>query len=76
MLLTEREESRIGEKIALAFTKPFQYVAPTLLTTPIEVLAKAIIQNTIYSKTDANKVEIVDNCHIFELSKGYDKENN
>ena len=75
VLLTDRQESRFGEKIAVALTKPFQLIAPTLLTTPIEILAKSIIANTIYKREDQKPVEIVDNCMIFELAKMYDNKN-
>jgi hypothetical protein len=71
MLVADRTESRVTEKIALVLTKPFQYLAPTLITTPIEILAKSMIRNTIYDSGE--KVEILLNSQIFELAKLYDK---
>ena len=77
MLLAEREESRPGESIARAFTKPFQYIAPTLLTTPIDTLAKSLLSATLYTEVDPKSkpanTEIIDNCKIFELAKIYDQ---
>ena len=75
MLLTEREESRPAEKLALFLTKPFQYLTPTLITTPIDILAKSLISSTLYAPPD-DKVEIIDNCKIFSLAKLYDQQQN
>jgi hypothetical protein len=71
LLVTNRTESRFGEKIAIALTKPFQYFTPTLLTTPIETLAKSMIVNTVFQTPD--KVDIVDNNTIFEKAKLFDQ---
>ena len=73
MLLADRTETRVLEKISIALTKPFQYLAPTLITTPIEILAKSMIRNTIYDSGE--KVEIILNNNIFELAKLYDNKN-
>lgn len=73
MLLANRTETRVLEKISIALTKPFQYLAPTLITTPIETLAKSMIRNTIYDS--GKKVEIILNNEIFELAKLYDNKN-
>lgn len=73
MLLANRTEARVLEKISIALTKPFQYLAPTLITTPIETLAKSMIRNTIYDS--GKKVEIILNNEIFELAKLYDNKN-
>lgn len=73
LLLAEREETRIGEKIGFILAKPFQYLAPTLLTTPIETLAKSIIANTIFKKAEDKKIQIIDNTEIFNLAKLYDE---
>lgn len=73
MLLGNRTEPRYAEKLAIALTKPFQYLSPTLLTTPIETLAKAMLANTIYSSEGQKSTEIVDNCKIFELAKLLDQ---
>ena len=70
MLLANRTETRVVEKISIALTKPFQYLAPTLITTPIEILAKSMIRNTIYDSGE--KVEIILNNKIFELAKLYE----
>ena len=71
-LVTERAESRPFEKLALLVTKPIQALAPTLLHTPIEILAKSLIANTIYVNEE-KKVEILENNKIFESAKLVDK---
>ena len=77
MLVTERTEHRMGESIALTLTKPFQYLTPTLITTPIDTLAKSLLSATLYSEVDPKSkkpnVEIIDNCKIFDLAKIYDQ---
>lgn len=77
MLVTERTERRVGESIALTLTKPFQYLTPTLITTPIEILAKSLLSATLYTDVDPKSkkpnVEIIDNSRIFELAKIYDQ---
>ena len=55
--------------------RPFMYLSPTLLTTPIDTLAKALIANTIFAAKDANKIEIIDNAKIFDLASLYDTNN-
>ena len=77
MLVTERTEQRPAEAIALALTKPFQYLTPTLITTPIDTLAKSLLGATLYAEVDPKSkkanVEIIDNCRIFDLAKIYDQ---
>ena len=70
-----RNESRFGERIALAITAPFKYLAPQLIHTPIDKLAKSMIKNTINYNQD-DKVEILDNAKIFDLSAKYDDKTN
>ncbi|RNA34725.1 oxidoreductase HTATIP2 isoform X2 [Brachionus plicatilis] len=71
---TDREESRVGESIFRALTKPFQYIAPTLLTTPIDTLAKAMLTNTfLNNKLSDDKNQLIENSMIFEASEIYEK---
>lgn len=72
LLLVDRQESRIGERVAQIITKPFQYLSPTLFTTPIETLAKAMVANTIYKRDDETPVETFENTKIFILAKMFD----
>ena len=74
MLVVEggRGENRFGEKLALALTAPFKYIAPQLIHTPIDKLAKSMIKNTLNFDAE-QKVEIVDNAKIFNLADKYDK---
>lgn len=74
MLVVDRAESRPGERLTLALTKPFQCLAPKLLTIPIETLAKSIIANTIFKQDGQKPVEIVENTKIFDLAKMYENE--
>ena len=75
MLLAKREKRRIVEEVASFISKPFQYFAPTMMTTPLDILAKAMIRNTLYSAdaAPASTTEIVSNERIFELGKLYDQ---
>ena len=68
---TNRTETRPMEVIANFFLKPVQMLAPTLATTPIDILAKSLIANTFYNSGKNN--EIIDNNRIFELAKMYEK---
>ena len=70
---TNRTETRPLEVLSSIFLKPLQFVAPTLATTPIDILAKSLIANTIYNS--GKKSEIIDNNRIFELAKIYDQPN-
>jgi hypothetical protein len=74
--VTNRTETRVFEKIALMLTKPLDYLAPTLLRTPIDTLAHSMIANTIFKPENRPQVEIVENSHIFELAKLYQSNNN
>ncbi len=71
----ERDENRILETIMLALTKPFLMLSPSLLHTPVDILAKAMIGSTIYSPPE-EKAEILFNPKIFNLAKFYDEQNN
>ena len=71
MLVGNRTESRPLEKVALFVLKPFQVLTPSFLHTPVEILAKAMIFNTIHDTNE--KSEIIENNKIFELSKLYDQ---
>ncbi len=67
--MCDRQESRVFESIARFLMKPIQYIAPTLATTPVEILAKAMINNTIV--TDASNTEIIENAKIFQLAEKF-----
>ncbi len=73
--MVDREEKRTGEQIARFFFKPFQYLCPTLLTTPIDILANSLIAKTIFSEEAPKKIEIVDNNEIFAAADYYSKSN-
>ncbi|CAH8562146.1 unnamed protein product [Schistosoma haematobium] len=49
-LLCSRVESRLAERAFQNLLKPFAYLAPTLLTTPIDILAKAMANAPFSSK--------------------------
>ena len=71
--MVDRTESRIGERLLRFLFQPIQYLAPTLLTTPVKILATSMIANTVYSLKSPVTSEIVDNQKIFDLADMYNK---
>ncbi len=68
MLIVDRAESRPLESFAQSIVRnTVQRVAPEWITTPIEVLARAMCFNT-FTK-DRPSIEILDNHAIFRLSE-------
>lgn len=64
----------MAESIFRALTKPFQFIAPTLVTTPIDILAKAMLAYTfLKNKLNDDKNHLIDNNMIFEASEIYEK---
>lgn len=64
----------MGEIIFRTLSKPFQYIAPTLVTTPIDILAKAMLANTFLERhLNDEKNVLIDNNKIFEASELYEK---
>ncbi len=76
--MVDREENRVGERIIRFLSTPFMYLAPTLITTPIDTLAKSLIASTIFAKqtNDENTVNLIDNKQIFALAELYDAHKN
>ena len=69
MLMVDRVERRPMESFARAIIKnTVQRFAPEWITTPIEVLGRAMCLNT-FTK-DGPSVEILDNHAIFRLAEG------
>ena len=68
MLIVDRTENRRLESFAQSIMRnTVQRVAPEWITTPIEVLARAMCFNT-FTK-DRPSLEILDNHAIFRLSE-------
>jgi len=68
MLMCDREESRPMERIAQSLIKyTIQRIAPQWLTTPTEVLARAMCYNTFLQNTSGT--EIIENHDIFRLAE-------
>jgi len=68
MLIVDREERRPLESFAQTIVRnTVQRIAPEWITTPIEVLARAMCFNT-FTK-DRPSLEILDNHAIFRLSE-------
>ena len=66
--MVDREERRPMENVARTFLRhTFQRLSPEWLTTPIEVLARAMCFNAFIK--DRPSPEILDNHAIFRLSK-------
>lgn len=63
--MCDREESRPGETFFRTILKPFSYFFPTAITTPTDVVAKAMV-NVAVSKTD-NHTELFENKAIHAL---------
>lgn len=66
VLMCDREESRPGEHFFRTILKPFSYFFPTAITTPTEVVAKALV-NVAVSKTE-NTTELFENKAIHALA--------
>ena len=68
MLMVDRTEHRPLESFAQSIIRnTVQRVAPELMTTPIEVLARAMCNNVFIN--DRPSLEIIDNHAIFRLSE-------
>ena len=68
MLMVDRVEHRLFESIARSIIRhTIQRIAPEWITTPIEVLGRAMVFNT-FTK-DRPNVEILDNHAIFRLAE-------
>uniref|UniRef100_A0A914E987 Semialdehyde dehydrogenase NAD-binding domain-containing protein n=1 Tax=Acrobeloides nanus TaxID=290746 RepID=A0A914E987_9BILA len=63
-ILSKREEFRLGERIALIVLKPIVWLFPTLLTVPVDLVAKSMIVNLWNEIKNENGVEIIDNKTI------------
>lgn len=65
LLLSDREERRIGEKIFIAATKPINYFCPTLMSVPVETVGRAMIAN-LWNKPE-KPIEALDNAAIHKI---------
>ena len=72
-IISKREEFRLGERIALIVLKPIFWLFPTLLSVPVDLLAKSMIVNLWNETKNENGVEIIDNKTIHKLGKEYTK---
>lgn len=63
--MCNREESRPGEAVARVLLKPISYLFPTAITTPVETLSRAMINNVI---APGEPVEVYENKAIHQLS--------
>ncbi|KAK7491433.1 hypothetical protein BaRGS_00017262 [Batillaria attramentaria] len=66
VLMCNRQESRPGEAVARFLLKPISYIFPTAITTPVEVLSRAMINNMVAPSTQS--VELYENKAIHQLS--------
>ncbi|CAC5397276.1 HTATIP2 [Mytilus coruscus] len=66
VLMCDREESRPGEAFFRTVLKPFSYFFPTAITTPTDVVAKAMVRVAV-SKTE-NTTELFENKAIHALA--------
>ncbi|KAI8496396.1 protein HTATIP2-like [Branchiostoma floridae x Branchiostoma belcheri] len=68
LLLAEREERRVSEGFFRTLLAPVIYFKPTLLSVPVETVAKAMV-NTVLEPCQ-EPVEIIDNKSIHRLAQG------
>jgi len=64
-LIGNRQETRIGERVALFVLRPVSYMFPTFITIPIETVARAMIAN-LWNKP-GTAVEILENSAVHHL---------
>jgi len=67
LILAERDECRFNETAARVLLKPVICLKPTLLSVPVNTVAKAMI--TDLWRTPAKKVEIIENAAIHAMGK-------
>lgn len=67
ILLCDREESRPSESFFRTVLKPVFYFFPTAISTPTEVVARAMVNNAI-SPPSENKTELFENKAIHMLA--------
>lgn len=65
VIMCNREEHRPAEAFARVLLKPVSYLFPTAITTPVEVLTRAMINNVI---NPGEPVEVYENKAIHQLS--------
>ena len=66
MLMCDREERRIGERIFQVLLKPMAALCPTVGTIPTSVLAKGML-NHVYQQ-EADPVKTYENAAIHEIA--------
>ncbi|XP_061593697.1 oxidoreductase HTATIP2 isoform X2 [Cololabis saira] len=71
VLLVDRQESRPGEWLARKFFSAVSAVRPTSMSVPIEVVARAMVSNTLLQPEQ--KTEILENKDIYSLGKSPEK---
>jgi hypothetical protein len=74
MLICDRTEPRFLESLSQAFVKPIQMISPSLYTTPVLILAKAMIAATIFGVKKHEKSGIIHNANIFKLAEYFDEQ--
>lgn len=73
LIVTKRADAGFLEKAFISFSKPLQFVAPKLMHTPVQLMAKAMLANTFLSFEGEKSPQIVDNYRMYELEKLYDE---
>ncbi|XP_064599592.1 oxidoreductase HTATIP2-like isoform X2 [Liolophura sinensis] len=67
VLLCDRQESRAGESFVRFLLKPVAALFPTAISTPVDVLVKAMINNVIATPDKAKDFELYENKAIHML---------
>ncbi|XP_059150819.1 oxidoreductase HTATIP2-like [Physella acuta] len=69
LLLCNRQERRVGEKIITVVLKPITYLFPTLMSAPVRTVAKAMINNVTKQVDGTNIRELYENKDIHHISQ-------
>ena len=66
--MVDREERRMGEAVIRTLLKPMAALCPTVATTPVTILAKAIVNCAASPPPTDKKWELYENKAIFQLA--------
>ena len=64
--MCNREEPRPGEAVARVLLKPVAFLFPTAITTPVEILSRAMINNVVSQSQD--KFQLFENKAIHQMA--------
>lgn len=71
-MISNRQEHRLGERLALFLLRPISYMWPTFITAPVSTVVRAMIVN-LWNKP-GTAVEILENPAVHRLGEEIFKE--